>query len=244
MVDINTISNNGPLQLRRQTADSGFEDQCRTPSGDFYDNGNIEHLYTEVLYGFQHKLGIDDEEVQQEKLFTFLKEAFQISDKAHETLLAGVRSKKAPNVLLNVGVIEARNLRPKDANGLSDPFCTLYLSNCPIQRYNTSVKPETLAPVWEENFSFAYSDAEKVLSPLGKTSKINGFHGTRILVKDLCTRKHTNKLIGVTSVPLKNIRCCGQETWNILEKQGKKKLQGEVKLRVSLGIDKQARQAF
>jgi len=60
---------------------------------------------------------------------------------------------QAPDILLNVEVIKAEGLRAKDCNGLSDPFCTLYLSNVPTQRYNTSVKPQTLAPSWEEHFS-------------------------------------------------------------------------------------------
>lgn len=37
--------------------------------------------------------------------------------------------------------------------GLSDPFCTLFLSSSTAHRYNTSVKQETLNPVWEEHFS-------------------------------------------------------------------------------------------
>jgi Ca2+-dependent lipid-binding protein len=60
---------------------------------------------------------------------------------------------QAPDIVLNVEVIKAEGLRAKDCNGLSDPFCTLYLSNVPTQRYNTSVKSKTLAPSWEEHFS-------------------------------------------------------------------------------------------
>lgn len=60
---------------------------------------------------------------------------------------------QAPDIVLNVEVIKAEGLRAKDCNGLSDPFCTLYLSNVPTQRYNTSVKSQTLTPSWEEHFS-------------------------------------------------------------------------------------------
>nr|CAD7201564.1 unnamed protein product [Timema douglasi] len=42
-------------------------------------------------------------------------------------------------------------------DGLSDPFCTLYLSSANTHRYNTSVKSATLCPVWEEHFSLHVS---------------------------------------------------------------------------------------
>lgn len=53
---------------------------------------------------------------------------------------------------LNVRVIEANELSPMDSTGLSDPFCVLYLESAPTTRCNTSVKLETLSPVWEEHF--------------------------------------------------------------------------------------------
>nr|CAD7418495.1 unnamed protein product [Timema poppensis] len=46
---------------------------------------------------------------------------------------------------------------PKWMVGLSDPFCTLYLSSANTHRYNTSVKSATLCPVWEEHFSLHVS---------------------------------------------------------------------------------------
>lgn len=61
--------------------------------------------------------------------------------------------KEAPEKLLNVEVIEAKELSPKDSNGLSDPFVTLYLASNTAHRYNTSVKSATLDPVWEEHFA-------------------------------------------------------------------------------------------
>lgn len=61
--------------------------------------------------------------------------------------------KEAPELLLNVEVIEAKDLKPKDSNGLSDPFVTLYLASSNSHRYNTSVKNTTLNPVWEEHFA-------------------------------------------------------------------------------------------
>lgn len=54
---------------------------------------------------------------------------------------------------LNVEVVEAKELEPKDPNGSSDPFVTMYIGSAPSHRYNTSVKASTLNPSWEEHFS-------------------------------------------------------------------------------------------
>lgn len=55
--------------------------------------------------------------------------------------------------MLNIEIIEGKDIKPKDANGFSDPFCTLFLSSTPQHKYNTSVKSQTLRPIWEEYFS-------------------------------------------------------------------------------------------
>lgn len=54
---------------------------------------------------------------------------------------------------LNVEVIEAKDLNSKDPNGMADPFVTMFINSAPSHRYNTSVKPSTLCPMWEEHFS-------------------------------------------------------------------------------------------
>lgn len=55
--------------------------------------------------------------------------------------------------MLNIEVIEGTDIKPKDANGLSDPFCVLYLQSSLQHKHSTSIKSLTLQPVWEEYFS-------------------------------------------------------------------------------------------
>ena len=57
-----------------------------------------------------------------------------------------------PDLKCNLEVHGARSLRGKDISGQSDPFCTFYLSTNPHARYNTSYKPKTLNPTWNEEF--------------------------------------------------------------------------------------------
>jgi BAI1-associated protein 3 len=98
-------------------------------------------------------VGCEDEEVPKEVLFSYLQDAFKISNERHEEALEAAKVKEAPEIRLNVEVIEAKDLRPKDPNGLSDPFVTMFVQSSPTHRYNTSVKSETLCPTWEEHFS-------------------------------------------------------------------------------------------
>lgn len=76
-----------------------------------------------------------------------------MSNERHNELLTAAEKKEPPEILLNVEIIEAKDLVAKDSNGLSDPFVTLYLASNASRRYNTSVKPETLNPIWEEHFA-------------------------------------------------------------------------------------------
>ncbi|KAK9728924.1 phosphatidylserine decarboxylase [Basidiobolus ranarum] len=52
---------------------------------------------------------------------------------------------------LKIQVIRARNLAPKDSNGLSDPFVVVKLQN---KKKTTKVIPKTLEPTWDTTFEF------------------------------------------------------------------------------------------
>lgn len=71
----------------------------------------------------------------------------------HEEILDSAVKKQPPEMRLNIEVIEAKELEPKDSCGLSDPFVTMYIGSASSHRYNTSVKSRTLTPKWEEHFS-------------------------------------------------------------------------------------------
>lgn len=76
----------------------------------------------------------------------------------HESFLRSAEMKEPPEIRLNVEVVEAKELQPKDPNGLADPFVTMYIGSSPTHRYNSSVKSETLNPKWEEHFSLPIND--------------------------------------------------------------------------------------
>ncbi|KAK3733852.1 hypothetical protein RRG08_031793 [Elysia crispata] len=57
---------------------------------------------------------------------------------------------------LNIHVIQARNLRPRDLNGLSDPFVKLYMlpGRGPENKRRTKHIPRTLNPEWHQTVMF------------------------------------------------------------------------------------------
>lgn len=114
----------------------------------------IDELYEEVLHEIIHNIGCQaSEDCAQDALIEYVQDAFKITNDEHHRLMDNARLKEAPEIRLNVEIIKAENLLPKDSNGFSDPFVTMYLESNTTHRYNTSVKTMTLNPEWEEHFS-------------------------------------------------------------------------------------------
>ena len=64
-----------------------------------------------------------------------------------------------------VVVVEARGLAAKDKGGTSDPFCRvelLSLGTKAVREETTKVIDATIAPVWNDAYSFVLRDAQKV----------------------------------------------------------------------------------
>ncbi|XP_060523502.1 protein unc-13 homolog 4B [Cylas formicarius] len=220
---------------------------------------NIDELYTEVLYTILHNVGCDISlDCGQTALFSYAQDAFKIQNEKHRHLLEVAESKEDPELMINVEVIEAKDLRPKDSNGMSDPFVTLYLTSNTSHRYNTSVKTMTLNPVWEEHFGLPIADnaiddtlclevwdfdpAETVKEKLGKIFEVKGVKGMRKLVKEIAvtatTGQHENELIGRARIPLKTIPASGMTMWYSIDKKNKLSKQGVLKVRISFSSGK------
>lgn len=56
--------------------------------------------------------------------------------------------------MLNIEIIKGEILESEiNELGLNNPFCTLYLSSRPQNKFNTPFKRQTLRPIWDEHFS-------------------------------------------------------------------------------------------
>ncbi|KAI4971410.1 hypothetical protein ZWY2020_002324 [Hordeum vulgare] len=127
-----------------------------------------------------------------------------------------------PPMKLLVRVVEARGLLAVHLNGSSDPFVKLQLGK---RRAKTAVIKKTLAPVWDEEFSFLVGDAAEDLS-------------VSVLNED---KYFTNDLLGKVKVPLSKVMEAEDlslgTAWYQLQpksKKSKKKERGEICLRISL----------
>ncbi|XP_050679053.1 protein unc-13 homolog 4B isoform X2 [Leptidea sinapis] len=273
--DQKEVADVGDCRSIARDSDSGNETLLDTDSEpedpeklDFYVEAvgwNVDELYLEVLYEILHNVGGCDVgcEVGQQVMLSYVQEAFKISNEKHTELLTQAEAKEPPELMLNVEVIEGKDLVPKDPNGLSDPFVTIYLTSNTSHRYNTSVKSSTLNPVWEEHFSLPmtgtlqedslvlevwdFDPAETVKEKMTKIFEVKGVKGLRKLMKEIAitasTGKHDNELIGTSNIPLKSIPAGGMIMWLNLSKKSKLRRQGVVKVRFNFSSEKNSQVA-
>ena len=100
-----------------------------------------EKLYCEILYTIKHKIGLTIEGHNDYKndLYKYAQDVFKMTHDDHERLFALASEVKPPVLILNVEVVEAKQLEAKDANGFSDPYCMLGIvpANRAKQEVNT-----------------------------------------------------------------------------------------------------------
>ncbi|XP_059406130.1 multiple C2 and transmembrane domain-containing protein 1-like isoform X4 [Carassius carassius] len=78
---------------------------------------------------------------------------------AHQSLRLSDIHRKAQlwRGIVSISLIEARDLQPMDANGLSDPYVKFRMGH---QKYRSKTIPKTLNPQWREQFDFHLYDEQ------------------------------------------------------------------------------------
>ncbi|EDW33867.1 GL21942 [Drosophila persimilis] len=161
-----------------------------------FDSGtvmNVEDLYEEILFEIYNNIGCENNEGRIESLVGFAQDAFKIPNSTHLEISEVAVRKEPPNVRLNIEIIKAENLLSKDSNGLSDPFVTLYLESRNSHRYNSSVKPATLNPIWEEHFSLDFDAAETIKEKVSKLLDVKGVKGLCKVMKEIAVTASSGK---------------------------------------------------
>uniref|UniRef100_A0A0N8EGD3 Unc-13 D n=1 Tax=Daphnia magna TaxID=35525 RepID=A0A0N8EGD3_9CRUS len=220
-----------------------------------------EIVYCEVLYSLLHAIsrtGCDNSSIDQ--VFDYLKRSFQFTDAKHEELLSTVRHRTPPDVSLQLGVLQARNLKGKDVNGMSDPYCSIWISSNRQKFQDTSMKPRTLDPVWNETLNFAVKDVnedilqleiwdydpdETVKEKMSRITEVKDLRGMGILLKQIAVAskapgKPAHKFLGLLNLGLKSIPLSGLERWYQLEGRDKTKTKdrGEIRLNLTLSASR------
>lgn len=75
----------------------------------------MEELYEKLIFQLSYSVGCteNEEEVQLENVYSYLQNALKISAEKHEELLEKTKTKEAPELILNVELIEGTDMNPK-----------------------------------------------------------------------------------------------------------------------------------
>ncbi|KAK6635343.1 hypothetical protein RUM44_000594 [Polyplax serrata] len=113
---------------------SGYRERSSSPSTDLESksdnsNGKTKKSYSSLVQQAKHLLGRGEQDSPS---------GMSIG----QILASGLG-------LMEISLMQARDLVPMDKNGFSDPYCELKVNGeC---KYKTTIKKKTLHPVWEEN---------------------------------------------------------------------------------------------
>lgn len=109
-------------------------------------------FYEEIVFQTVHRIGRGSLEFDNASLFAFIQKAFKITPDVHNKVVLNVKKKKPRSLNFNIDVIEAKDLTPMDANGLSDPFVSLYFESNESLKRTSAIKLKTLNPQFDEQF--------------------------------------------------------------------------------------------
>jgi BAI1-associated protein 3 len=243
----------------------------------------LEALYVEALYTIKHKIGATSGEYLSEiqDLYHYAQQSFDLSTEDHQRLIQMANEAKPPVVVLELTVVEAKDLEAKDADGFSDPYCMLGIAPATplnLTRRNsaaeqkktmtatdlipakfikyTSVKSNTLDPVWNEKFRIDLDDATSdtlhldlwdhdedfsVAESVKKLNEVKGLKGLGRYFKQIAQSARTNSpgnvddFLGTVDIPLIEIPSTGLDRWYELRGRSlKSKVQGQVHLQLNL----------
>lgn len=213
----------------------------------------LKPLYKELLYTIAHMLGKPHtkEQYNAKQLQNYIKEAFSMTEDEHKTLSEKVQSMLAPIYCLMVTVKQAKGILGKDISGFSDPYCLLSIlsehkeshgggsSNKPQkavvrgsakgQVLQTTIKKQTLNPIWDETFKLEFEDIsnanfhiemwdkDEEVSLVQKFDEFRtNIHGLKRMLKDAKKEKGQDDFLGNVVLKIKDLHCT-EDTWYNLE---------------------------
>ncbi|XP_021963043.1 protein unc-13 homolog 4B [Folsomia candida] len=210
---------------------------------------DLEQMYVE-LFCVLFPTVKERERPDSKPLLAFLQKIFALTSQAHDALMHRAKSHHMEHRVLFLEVVEARNLPGMDLNGLSDPFCTLFVTSKESSK-RTKVVEKSLNPQWNETFKFKLKEPnteffrievwdhdpeERLRDKLRKYKDITSARGIGSFVRDLGHGRHSaQEFIGRVSIPLKDVTTETVERWWPL---GSDEQSGEIYLRLGLGVDK------
>ncbi|GIY43798.1 protein unc-13 4B [Caerostris darwini] len=200
----------------------------------------LQCMYVVSSYTINNYFGVPGPKSDgPQKLSNFLNQLIPLNPSLTEENLEKSKHIPSPTFVLTVQVIEAVDLMAMDADGLSDPFCKIWLNDKEQLSKKTEVKEGTLNPVWNETFQFYLEDMRsdtiyieiwdrdpiglsKNLQQIKKVKSLGGcWYFCKDLVEDFCTcgGGSVDDLIGKTEIEVGDLFAEGSDEWLSLEKE-------------------------
>lgn len=213
----------------------------------------LKPLYKELLYTINHSLGRPHtkERYSAKQFQDYIREAFSLTEAEHKTLSEKVQSSLVPIYCVVVTVKQAKGILGKDISGFSDPYCLLSIlyedkdshgggsSNKPQkavvrdsakgQVLQTTIKKQTLNPIWDETFKLEFEDISNAnfhIEMWDKDEEVSlvqkfdefctNIHGLKRMLKDAKKEKGQDDFLGYIVLKLKDLHCT-EDTWYNLE---------------------------
>lgn len=186
-----------------------------------------------VIDNYFGKPGPKSEDPQ--KILSFVNHLIQLQSKVKKDCLDRAKKVKAPDYVLNIKILEASNLTPTDPNGLSDPFCKIWIADDKRSTQKTTVKERTLNPKWFEIFTFRLDDVqndgflnieiwdkdpEGIAANIRQMKDAKGLKGLCLSCNECCRNIcscRTDDFVGKVNIQVKDIYCEGIDSWLTLK---------------------------
>ncbi|XP_018028039.2 protein unc-13 homolog 4B [Hyalella azteca] len=163
-------------------------------------------------------------EVKFSDVLAELKKVFDVDEETLQECLKNAQVVKAPEVVLRLHILEAKDLKMKSVSGSTNPYVTASLSH---SSHRTRLLHQTRCPKWDQRFDMKFQDVQKEVLKLevwhehehlgvGVVRDIRDLKGLGRLVKGSTAPDHL--LLGGVLLPLKDIPESGLEKWYPLMK--------------------------
>ncbi|GBN10443.1 Protein unc-13 4B [Araneus ventricosus] len=194
----------------------------------------LQGLYIASAYTINNYFGVPGPKSDgPQKLSTFLNQLIPLNSTLKNESLQKSKNIPPPPFTITIHVIEAMDLMAADPDGLSDPFCKIWLNDKKQLYKSTEVKEHTLNPMWNETFRFNLHDLKRDIiyieiwdsDPIGfrknlqQIKNITSIRGCWYFCSDLtealchCGGQSVDDFTGKTEIEVGNLYAEGIDEW-------------------------------
>lgn len=206
-------------------------------------NNYVKCVYFTCVYTVSNYFGVPGLKSEDpQNVLEYIDQMLHLEPTTKMDYLQKAKKVKAPDYHLVVKIIEAANLVPTDVDGLSDPYCKMWINGDREAMKKTSVKEHTLNPEWNETFTFGLKDLQSdvlrveiwdedpwgIRENLMRIKDVKGTKGLAQFCREccrnvcLCGSFGNDDFVGRVDVHVKDIPSEGTNEWlSLVDEKGK-----------------------